>query len=183
MHRVSTGMARKKALLAAVAMTLGPGIGSGCSFVFVKGPPVDHESRRYFACTSEAPVGLLPAGDAIAGVFLAASAMAATQDRSADQADTLTAMAVAGGLLASAFYGLAGVRRCQDAQAARQLRWLTSESGGVSSPSSSGAQQAGGTPDPWLAPGAPPRQTRTQPPDALPETDAPGDAGPEGGGQ
>jgi len=177
-------MAGKKALLAAVAVMLGPGMGSGCSFVFLKGPPVDHESRPYFECTSEMPAALLPAGDAIAGALLALGAMAATQVPSAEnQDDTIAAWAIASGFLASAFYGLASVRQCADAKALRQHRWLMNDAGGMWGPTPPGAQQAKGTSDPWLVGGAPPRDDQPQPPDASPETGAPVDDAPAAGGR
>ena len=184
MQRVWTGMARKKALLATVAVMLGPGMGSGCSFVFIKGPPADHESRPYFECTSEPIVAIMPVADAVAGALVGFGAMVATQVPSGEnQGDAMAAWAIASGLLASAVYGLASASRCQDAKTARQRRWLTTEAGGMWSSPPSGAEQAGGTPDPWLTRGAPPQDTRPQAPAASPETGAPVDVGKADGGQ
>jgi hypothetical protein len=100
-------------------------MGGGCSFLFVHGPPKNHEQLQYFDCSTS---NVAPVLDTIFG----ASAVLTVAGAAADSAEfsnlgsQKTAIAVYAGeaalFAASAVYGYAKTSDCRAAQAAMLAR-------------------------------------------------------------
>ena len=102
---------RQQARLAAVAVALTAL--SGCSLLFVEGPPRDHASRHFFDCTSSMVV---PGMDAALTGALALSVLGVSSDQTHTTGDIVTQSALVVGALASATYGYMKVSRCREAK-------------------------------------------------------------------
>lgn len=137
---------------------------TGCSFLFVHGPPPDHERLAYFDCSSS---NVLPVLDAVyAGAAGIEAAVAATGSRtisptSSARTDAFVLAGEAAIIGASAVYGFSKTSDCRKAQAAMLKRAATQ--GPTFGPGASPTFAPPGAPavDPWTgrpigAPQAPP---------------------------
>jgi hypothetical protein len=106
---------------------------AGCSFLFVSGPPAQHERLHYFDCSSSAAA---PVADgtwaAIEGLFAVGLASAdGDTDSEGNKLNTTSAVALFGVLAAvhagSMVYGLVQGNRCGDAKQHLQQRIAESE--------------------------------------------------------
>lgn len=142
--------------LAALAVAFG-----GCSFVFVHGPPHDHERLPFFDCTTS---NVLPILDALyAGAAATDAALAgsgnhvfASSSTSSSTADTLVLAGEAALVGASAIYGFSKTSDCRKAQEL-MLKRAAQQPGGM--PVFAPAPRVPGPPavDPWTGkPVAPP---------------------------
>jgi hypothetical protein len=99
--------------------------GSGCSFVFVDGPPTMHKQLPYFECTSS---NALPTVDLVLGavIGIGAGAELAASSGSTYSSGNNTGAAVAIGeaalFAASAIYGYQKTSSCREAKADLMLR-------------------------------------------------------------
>ncbi len=94
---------------------------SGCSFLFVHGPPDEHEKLRYFDCPSNAAGPVADVSWALFDGIMVAGLAGADRDEddSGDRAQTtvLVVFAALGALhAASAIYGVAKATDCGDAK-------------------------------------------------------------------
>ena len=174
--------------LAIAATAVAVATSSGCSFIFVEGPPRDHASRRYFDCTSS---NLAPGVDATLGGLLAIGMLSSTSDSSTTSGDSqaiVEGAIVAGAAVASAAYGFVRTSHCREAKQALAERLLEpphfmgpppapfpSPAGAAPPPPPSRDPWAPPPPafrDPWLSEGVPPAGNywgggaRPAPPDA-----------------
>ncbi len=107
---------------------------TGCSFLFVHGPPPDHERLAYFDCSSS---NVLPVLDALyAGVAAAEAVAAGSGDRavaptSSARTDAFVLAGEAAIVGASAVYGFRKTSDCRQAQAAMVKRAATQPLGGA----------------------------------------------------
>lgn len=94
---------------------------SGCSFVFVEGPPADHETRATFGCSASYVSPILDTVYAGLQALAIATAQGAADDATAERLSS-EEMAVQVGFgavaVASAIYGFSTVGTCQQARAA-----------------------------------------------------------------
>lgn len=127
--------------LTTMAMFCAAFIGSGCSFLFVNGPPAHHEQMRYFDCSSS---NVIPVLDVIwAGLngLGAANAFSKDEDEMENRNTVIAVgfmwLAVSG---ASAIYGFTTVADCKGAKEKLMLRsyqpmgseaWQRDSPGGV----------------------------------------------------
>lgn len=86
---------------------------SGCSLLFVEGPPRDHASRHFFDCTTSM---LAPGMDATLTGALALSVLGVASDQTHDTRDIVTQSALVVGAMASATYGYLQVSKCRQAK-------------------------------------------------------------------
>ncbi|HVV17527.1 MAG TPA: hypothetical protein VHH90_10015 [Polyangia bacterium] len=146
---------------------------TSCSFLFVHGPPPDHERLPYFDCSSS---NVLPVLDALYGGLAAAEAVAAGAGSptfsSSGKSEAWVLAGEAAVVGASAVYGFSKTSDCRQAQAAMIKRAQTRPFGGPTfGPTPAPAFAPPGAPpvDPWTGRpvGAPP------PPYAPPPAPAP----------
>ncbi len=129
---------------------------AGCSFLFVHGPPPDHERLPFFDCSSS---NVLPVLDALYAGLAATEAVAAgegsrtfstTSSRRRRDAWVLAGEAALVG--ASAVYGFSKTSDCRKAQAAMLKRAATQPAGGPTfgpSPTPTFAPPGAPAVDPW----------------------------------
>ena len=86
---------------------------SGCSLLFVEGPPHDHASRHFFDCTTSL---LAPGIDATLTGALALSVLGVESDQSHTTGDIVMQSALVVGAMASATYGYLQVSKCRQAK-------------------------------------------------------------------
>ncbi len=110
-------------LVPTLAAILGIGGGSGCSFLFVEGPPREHAKLQRFDCTER---NVLPVVDAVVAGLLGATAQGIVADPENDaetRAIAITALGSYAALgAASAIWGMHATGRCRAAQDARTAR-------------------------------------------------------------
>lgn len=103
--------------IAALALCL-----SGCSFLFVDGPPIGYEDMAYFQCTESK---VAPGADTFAALFdvvMAAGYYSRASDavymEDAEQLESAGALAIGAAAIwaASAIYGFSNVGQCIDAK-------------------------------------------------------------------
>ena len=145
---------------------------SGCSFLFVDGPPPHHRSLAYFDCTSSrlAPVTDLVLGG-LEGIGVAAEV--AGQQRSSDSS-VIAPAAVAAAFVASGIVGFMRVSSCNEAKSLLIGRTLESP---PRAPQPLYQRPA----DPWLTPppslgggwSAPPAPAQSPPAPAAPAPTSP----------
>ena len=133
---------------------------SGCSLLFVEGPPRDHASRHFFDCTSSMVV---PGMDAALTGALALSVLGVSSDQTHTTGDIVTQSALVVGALASATYGYLKVSRCREAKDDLAERLINMPYLGVPPGARGGPAPAATSPanapaprDPWLSEGPPP---------------------------
>jgi hypothetical protein len=135
--------------VAVVAVALVANV-SGCSALFVDGPPPNHAKLRYFDCDSSR---LAPVVDgSIAGIM--GLAVLGASDSGIGEQETgpfVMTIAIAGAALASSVYGWSKTSACQEAKTALSARMLDRSSYDDDLPS-----RAAPAVDPWLSPGPPP---------------------------
>lgn len=145
---------------------------TGCSFLFVHGPPPDHERLPYFDCSSS---NVLPVLDALyAGVAGIDAAVAASGTRafSTTSSARTDAFLLAGEAVivgASAAYGFSKTSDCRKAQAAMLKRAATQ--GTTFGPTAAPTFAPPGAPpvDPWTGrPAGPPPPAIVPPPAPAP---------------
>ena len=141
---------RRVPVLLALA-ALSPALG-GCSFAFVNGPPANHRTSPFVACTSGNGIPILDTVGATIGLLDAVSfATNSTNDLSTTgsrKADAIAFGAGAALLAASAAYGFKKTSECREAQA--DLLRRTPVFTGAPGPFAPRVPQ---TPyDPWVAP-------------------------------
>ncbi len=94
-------------------------MGSGCSFLFVHGPPKNHQQVQYFDCSTS---NVMPVLDTIFGAASALTVVGAASDSSqfSDLGSRKAAVAVYGAeaalFLGSAVYGYTKTSDCRAAQ-------------------------------------------------------------------
>lgn len=153
---------------------------SGCSFMFVKGPPAKHAEKASFECSESNAVPVIDAIWAALNGLGAASAANDDQLMNRDQVVKvgLTWLAVSG---ISAIYGFSKVSRCKDAKRLRDERYERYESerkpasASVSAPAASGDAPAPGPVAPAASEIAPVRTAPAAapaPPAAAPASEA-----------
>jgi hypothetical protein len=86
---------------------------SGCSLLFVEGPPHDHASRHFFDCTTSM---LAPGMDATLTGALALSVLGVESDQTHTTGDIVMQSALVVGAMASATYGYLQVSKCRQAK-------------------------------------------------------------------
>ncbi len=118
---------------------------SGCSALFVEGPPPDHARLRYFDCTSSRAAQTV---DMILGGVMVLAALGAAQDSSAEPSARLTVNLVAAGLVGSAIYGTVRTDSCREAKSDLMARMGDSDT-----PIAPSRPRV----DPWLAGGPAPQ--------------------------
>lgn len=164
------GRSFQRLAVGAIALT---GV-SGCSLVFVEGPPRDHASRHFFDCTTSM---LAPGMDAVLTGALALSVLGVASDQTHDSRDIVIQSALVVGALASATHGYLQVSKCRQAKDDLGERLINMPYLGVppwdashapppmgaapgahppSSPAASSAANAPAARDPWLSEGPPP---------------------------
>jgi hypothetical protein len=151
---------------AALVATLTFGSGTGCSALFVDAPPPVHARSMYFDCTSSR---VAPGIDVALASIFALSAVAALSDPHETNQQLVGTVAFAGGLTASAVYGMRLTGECRQAKselAARFHRALGPEWNPAVPPGSDPWQSAG--PPPPLGPPAPASPPSTPPSGAPP---------------
>ncbi|MFL5307817.1 MAG: hypothetical protein ACJ8F1_21540 [Polyangia bacterium] len=124
---------------------------TSCSFLFVHGPPPDHQRLPYFDCSTS---NVLPVLDALYGGLAAAAAVAAgTGSQEFNRpSDTWVLGAEAALVGASAVYGFSKTSDCRQAQSAMLKRAATQPVGGPSfGPAAAPTFAPPGAPavDPW----------------------------------
>jgi hypothetical protein len=128
---------------------------TGCSFLFVHGPPPDHQRLPFFDCSSS---NVLPVLDALYAGAVAIDAVAAGADRgvlsttSSSKADVFLLAGEAAVMRASAIYGFRKTSDCRQAQAEMIRRAATRPMGTPTfGPPGSPAFAPPGAPavDPW----------------------------------
>ncbi len=130
----------------------------GCSFAFVNGPPPNHRTSAFFACTSSNGVPLLDTIAASIGLldavsFATSSGSDSSTTTGSKSGNVIAAGAVTALLAASAAYGYQKTSECREAEA--DLLRRTPVFTGAPSPFAPRAPQA--PYDPWVArPAAPP---------------------------
>lgn len=148
---------------------------SGCSFLFVKGPPANHAEMASFDCSES---NALPVLDLIwAGLNGIGAASAAGDDQIMNQEQIVgvgLAWVVVSGI--SAIYGFNKVGQCKNAREQREKRYQSYEEerrrapDSVPAPVAPGAARAPGAIAPAPAPApAPPPAAPAPPPAAAPE--------------
>jgi hypothetical protein len=161
---------------------------SGCSFLFVHGPPADHARVTTFECSES---NAWPVVDVIwAGLNGLGAASAAGDDKNPQQGQIVgvgIAWLVVSGI--SAIYGFGKVSTCKDAKRARDERYLGRGVVPIEAPSAAGASPRGPAAAPALAPtpspgaatpatAAPARAPARAAPAASPPSATPGPANP-----
>jgi hypothetical protein len=143
---------------------------SGCSLVFVEGPPHDHASRHFFDCTTSM---LAPGLDAALTGATALAVLGVASDQTHTTGDIVTQSALVVGAMASATYGYLQVSKCRQAKDDLGERLINMPYLGVPPQAASRAPlpapgappppPAAGSPatapaprDPWLSEGPPP---------------------------
>jgi hypothetical protein len=99
------------------------GVNTGCSFVFVDGPPAEHAKMPYFDCTSTYGLPVADGFIGLSGVLGAGQALGQSKQAYADKnggasrnAAAGIDIALAGVLAASAVYGIVQTERCDRAK-------------------------------------------------------------------
>jgi hypothetical protein len=167
---------------------------SGCSLIFVEGPPRDHASRHFFDCTTSM---LAPGIDAVLTGATALALLGVASDQTHDSRDIVMQSALVVGALASATHGYLQVSKCRQAKNDLGERLLNMPYLGVppwdasrAPPLPPGASRgtpppppaAGASPnapaprDPWLSEGPPPPSYLRLAPPAAPVVTPPPDA-------
>jgi hypothetical protein len=111
-----------------LALVLG-GLGAGCSFIFMEGPPEDHAKSVYFDCTSTYGLSVADGFFALSGGAAAGAALSQSKQAYADKNSGASRNAAAGvdltlavGMAASALYGVVQATRCDRAKEALKAR-------------------------------------------------------------
>lgn len=137
------------------AMILTMSLHSGCSFLFVKGPPANHAEVASFDCSEG---NAWPVIDTIwAGLNGLGAASAAGDDENPDQGQIVAVglawLAVSG---ISAIYGFSKVSACSDAKRLRDERYYPPRMAAPApAPVSAGAAASGAAPAPTVPAAAP----------------------------
>lgn len=139
------------------AMILTVSLHSGCSFLFVKGPPANHAEVASFECSES---NAWPVVDMIwAGLNGLGAASAAGDDENPDQGQIVTvgvSWLVVSGI--SAIYGFSKVSACSDAKRLRDERYYPPRMAAPApapAPVSAGAAASGAAPAPTVPAAAP----------------------------
>jgi hypothetical protein len=161
--------------------------GSGCSFLFVDGPPAQHQKMAYFDCTSS---NALPVIDvALGGIYGigAASELATSVDSgtTSDRTSAFVALGAATLFVASGITGFSKTSSCREAKD-QLVHRASQRPAGHAAPGFAPASPPpgyGAPPvpyDPWLGPPAaaappdtPPPGANAAPPPAAPQPAAP----------
>jgi hypothetical protein len=152
----------------------GAGLGaSGCSFIFVDGPPTQHQKMPYFDCSSSNALPILDVAIAAAEGLTAASDLAGRDQYNSSYVTTeaVTQLGVAALFAASGISGFSKTSACREAKDQLMLR-MQRQSGygapGFAPPSPPPGYGAPVPPpyDPWTA--TPPAAPFTPPPDVPP---------------
>jgi hypothetical protein len=150
-----------RGVLALLALT-----GSGCSFLFVDGPPAAHTKLPFFECTSSVT---LPTIDLVIGAVAGIQAGAVVMDP--NNSSTESAIVAAGEaalFTASAIYGYNKTAKCREAKSElldRMMRNSPAPSFAPPAPGFPGPYQPPAPYDPWLTP---PPGAFSAPPPAAP---------------
>ena len=128
---------------------------SGCSLLFVEGPPHDHASRHFFDCTTSM---LAPGMDATLAGALALSVLGVASDQTHTTGDIVMQSALVVGAMASATHGYLQVSKCRQAKDDLGERLINMPYLGVPPWDASRAQppSAGAAPPPPAAASSPP---------------------------
>jgi hypothetical protein len=118
MNRTST-----RRLVALFGMLAFGGVGAGCSFVFMEGPPPDHQKMEYFDCTSTYGLAVADGLFALSGAIGAGTTLSQSNQDFADKNNGASRNAaagldivLAGVTAASAAYGVIQATRCDHAK-------------------------------------------------------------------
>lgn len=113
-------MPSRPGLVAAVILSVA---GSGCSFLFVNGPPPDHKTSTFFDCTSSNTIPFVDVAFAAGSVLEAVEGGTGVQSQGYDTTTTsrtgeaVTFGVTAAVLAASAAYGFNKTSQCREALA------------------------------------------------------------------
>lgn len=119
------GAVKRAAATLALAAALAPA--SGCSLLFVTGPPADHRQLTYFNCTSNPVLPIVDTAVAawMTGIFINAAMQSEIDyvDKGYSRSEDMTYSAIVGGVaLTSALVGYIRVSECRTAQDELALR-------------------------------------------------------------
>jgi hypothetical protein len=139
------------AILTALAISA-----SGCSLLFVNGPPQNHRTSSFFGCTSSNTIPIVDTAFAVGAVLGAASVGSDGYSTSGTRTTGAITYGAAAALLAgSAVYGFSKTSACREAQAELVAR--------LPPPSAVPVLAAPVPYDPWVAHPAPPPSDLPEP--------------------
>jgi hypothetical protein len=133
--------------------------GTGCSFVFVDGPPAGHKKMQYFDCSTS---NWLPVVDVGLGAIYGLSAVGAAVDSNQEKTQLAGLAVLTGALVASGAYGFQRTSACREAKAQLMERLDSRDRAPAADPwLGTGSSWGGGAP-------SPPRQAAPAPAPAPP---------------